>query len=85
MINLLIVAVDPKITCNDASGVPKKTGIQEALNYRIIVLSKRAEGFLNRSIEIIDPVVEYLNIDKLVGPVGNRALRHAAFLRWHNR
>ena len=85
MINLFVVAIDPKITCNNASGIPKETGIQEALDYRVIVLSKRAEGFLNRSIEIIDPVVEDLNIDKLVGPVGNRALRHAAFLRWHNR
>lgn len=85
MINLLVIAVNPKVACNNASGIPKETGIQKALDYRIIIFSKRAEGFLNRRIEIIDPLVEDLNIDKLVGPVDNRALRHAAFLRWHNR
>lgn len=75
MICLLVVVVDPKITCNNAPGIPKETGIQEALDNRVVFFNKRTEGFLNGGIKVVDPLVEYLNIDKLVGPGDSLVLR----------
>lgn len=85
MISLLVITIYPEITRNNASGIPKEAGIQEAFNNRVIIFCKRAERFLNRRIEIVDPLVKDLNIDKLVGPAGNRALRRAAFRPRRNR
>jgi hypothetical protein len=72
---LFVVFVYPKITRNNTSRITKEPGIQEAFNYGIIFFSKRAERLLNRRIEIVDPLVKDLNIDKLVGPGRNRGLR----------
>jgi len=78
MISLFVIAIDPKITRNNAPGILKETSIQEALDYRVVLFCKRTKGFLNGGIKIIDPLVENLNIDKLVGPGCNRVLRRIA-------
>jgi hypothetical protein len=40
VINLLVITVDPKVTCNNASGIPKEAGIQEHSITELLSLAK---------------------------------------------
>jgi hypothetical protein len=75
MIGLWIIGFYPMLTRCDATPITKKPGIEVAFNKRIGVFSKRRKGFLLSRCEIIDPLVEYLNIDKLVALDRSRGLR----------
>jgi hypothetical protein len=75
MIRFFVVFINPKITRNNTPCIPKEPGIQEALNYGVIIFGERTKRFLNRGVEIVNPLVKNLNIDKLVEPGRSLALR----------
>lgn len=75
MIGLWIISFYPMFTRCDATPIAKKPGIEIAFYKRVGVFGKRRKGFLFSRREIIDPLVEYLNIDKLVALDRSRGLR----------
>ena len=75
MIRFGVILLYPVLTWDNATSIPKEAGVEVALNNRERLFSETSKGFLFSRIKVVDPLVKYLNIDKLVAPARSLGLR----------
>lgn len=75
MIRFWIVAFNPLFTWDNTSSITKEPGIEVTLDYRESFFGEADKSILFSRVEIVDPLIKQLNIDKLVAPGCSRGLR----------